>query len=222
MNAERILVASDSLGDAPLVHREGGRLRGPAGDLRQADRRQPGRAVPDRQGPHRIEAADLMRTKAAKLFDAGMPCGAEANMAKYLASEAAIGGGQRLHRRPRRLRLRGGVRRRAQVPRVAPLQDGADQQQPGPGLRRRARPRHAPVLLGNARSDPRGRARPARAAAGGVLPRLRAVVRRHGGHALPALPLPVHPEGGRRSGSRTWARTRTRSSGPSWSSTTTA
>src|SRR5262249_59904219 len=36
-----------------------------------------------------IEAADLMRTKAAKLFDAGEPCGPEANMAKYLAAEAA-------------------------------------------------------------------------------------------------------------------------------------
>src|SRR5262249_41025772 len=40
-----------------------------------------------------VEAADLMRTKAAKLFDAGLPCGPEANMAKYLASEAAIEAG---------------------------------------------------------------------------------------------------------------------------------
>src|SRR5260370_36822250 len=36
-----------------------------------------------------IEAAQLMREKAAALFDAGEPCGAEANMAKYLAAEAA-------------------------------------------------------------------------------------------------------------------------------------
>ena len=36
-----------------------------------------------------IEAADLMRTKAAKMFDAGIACGPEANMAKYLAAEAA-------------------------------------------------------------------------------------------------------------------------------------
>jgi acyl-CoA dehydrogenase len=34
-----------------------------------------------------------MRTKAAKLFDADIPCGPEANMAKYLASEAAIAAG---------------------------------------------------------------------------------------------------------------------------------
>ncbi len=36
-----------------------------------------------------IEAADLMRDRAAELFDAGQPCGAEANMAKQLAAEAS-------------------------------------------------------------------------------------------------------------------------------------
>jgi acyl-CoA dehydrogenase len=36
----------------------------------------------------RIEAADLMRYRAAQLYDSGLPCGAEANMAKYLAAEA--------------------------------------------------------------------------------------------------------------------------------------
>jgi acyl-CoA dehydrogenase len=36
-----------------------------------------------------IEAADLMRIRAAELFDAGKPCGAEANMAKYLAAKAS-------------------------------------------------------------------------------------------------------------------------------------
>ena len=36
-----------------------------------------------------IEAANLMRYKACALFDAGQPCGAEANMAKYLAAKAS-------------------------------------------------------------------------------------------------------------------------------------
>ena len=36
-----------------------------------------------------VEAASLMVEKAANLFDAGLPCGAEANMAKMLASEAS-------------------------------------------------------------------------------------------------------------------------------------
>ena len=35
------------------------------------------------------EAADLMVRKAAALYEAGLPCGAEANMAKMLASEAS-------------------------------------------------------------------------------------------------------------------------------------
>ena len=36
-----------------------------------------------------IEAASLMRYRACELFDAGKPCGAEANMAKYLAAKAS-------------------------------------------------------------------------------------------------------------------------------------
>ena len=36
-----------------------------------------------------IEAANLMRFKAAALFDANQPCGAQANMAKYLAAKAS-------------------------------------------------------------------------------------------------------------------------------------
>jgi acyl-CoA dehydrogenase len=37
----------------------------------------------------KVRAADLMRYEAARLFDEGRPCGAEANMAKHLASEAS-------------------------------------------------------------------------------------------------------------------------------------
>jgi acyl-CoA dehydrogenase len=36
-----------------------------------------------------VESADLMRFKAAERFDAHLPCGAEANMAKYLAAKAS-------------------------------------------------------------------------------------------------------------------------------------
>jgi acyl-CoA dehydrogenase len=36
-----------------------------------------------------VEAASLMRFKAAQLYDAGKPCGAEANMAKMLAADAS-------------------------------------------------------------------------------------------------------------------------------------
>ena len=37
-----------------------------------------------------LEAAQLMVFKAASLYDAGKPCGAEANAAKYLAAKAAF------------------------------------------------------------------------------------------------------------------------------------
>ena len=36
-----------------------------------------------------VEAANLMRWQACRLFDTGQPCGAEANMAKYLAAKAS-------------------------------------------------------------------------------------------------------------------------------------
>src|SRR5439155_1593565 len=50
-------------------------------------------------------------------------------------------------RHPRRVRIRGGVRRRAQVPRDPSPARGAGQQQPGAGLYRTERPRHAAFVL---------------------------------------------------------------------------
>src|SRR5262245_7099272 len=89
MNAERILVASDSLGD--------GRWFLERAVAYSNQRVVFGRAIGANQGVQfpiatahmALEAADLMRNKAAALFDAGQPCGPEANMAKYLAAEAA-------------------------------------------------------------------------------------------------------------------------------------
>ena len=45
--------------------------------------------MPIAQAYARVQAASLMRDKAAWLFDQGKPCAAEANMAKLLASEAS-------------------------------------------------------------------------------------------------------------------------------------
>jgi acyl-CoA dehydrogenase len=89
MNAERILVASDSLGD--------GRWFIEKAVAYSNQRVIFGRPIGANQGVQfaiakahmAVEAADLMRGKAAALFDAGLPCGPEANMAKYLAAEAA-------------------------------------------------------------------------------------------------------------------------------------
>ena len=94
LNAERILVGSESVGD--------GRWFVEYAVKYANERRVFGRAVGMNQGVQfpiakahvAVEAASLMRFKAAALFDAGLPCGAEANMTKYLASEAAWEAGE--------------------------------------------------------------------------------------------------------------------------------
>ena len=129
MNAERILIAAECIGDSPLVHREGQCTYA-------AERKVFGRPIGANQGVQfpiaeayaQTEAARLMVLKAAALFDAAAaPCGPEANMAKLLGAEASWKAGDNLPPDPRRFRLRRGIRRRAQVPRdqalprVAPI-----------------------------------------------------------------------------------------------------
>jgi acyl-CoA dehydrogenase len=89
MNAERILIAAECIGDGRwFVDRA----------ARYASERQVfGRPIGANQGVQfpvarahaALEAADLVRFKAAWMFDDGLACGAEANMAKLLASEAS-------------------------------------------------------------------------------------------------------------------------------------
>jgi len=93
MNAERILVASDSLGDARWFIEKAVAYSGQRVIFGKPIGANQGVQFPIAKAHMAIEAADLMRTKAAKMFDAGIPCGPEANMAKYLGSEAAIEAG---------------------------------------------------------------------------------------------------------------------------------
>ena len=89
MNAERILIAAECVGD--------GRFFLERGSAYAREREVFGRPIGMNQGVQfplakayaNLEAADLMRWKAANLFDADKPCGVEANMAKMLASEAS-------------------------------------------------------------------------------------------------------------------------------------
>ncbi|HSB42704.1 MAG TPA: acyl-CoA dehydrogenase family protein [Methylomirabilota bacterium] len=90
MNAERILVASDSLGDARWFTEKAVAYASQRVIFGKPIGANQGVQFPIAKAHVNIEAADLMRTKAARMFDAGIPCGPEANMAKYLASEAAI------------------------------------------------------------------------------------------------------------------------------------
>ena len=148
LNAERTLIAAECIGDGYWFIDKVTQVREGAHRVRPADRPEPGRAVPDRASAYiNVEAANLMRFKACALFDAHQPCGAEANMAKLPRRRRVVGSGQRLPAVPRRLRLRQRVRRRAQVPRDAPVPGRADLDQPDPLVRRRARARPAALVL---------------------------------------------------------------------------
>jgi len=88
-NAERILIASECIGDGHwFIERavEYGNRRVVFGHPIGQNQ---GVQFPLAKAHMNIEAADLMRWRAAALFDARQKCGAEANMAKYLAAEAS-------------------------------------------------------------------------------------------------------------------------------------
>ena len=89
MNAERILIAAECIGDGRwFVEKATGRA---------GEREVFGRLIGENQGVQfpiarayaGVEAASLMVEKAAALFDRGEPCGAEANLAKLLAADAS-------------------------------------------------------------------------------------------------------------------------------------
>ncbi len=89
MNAERVLIAGECIGN--------GRWFVDRATRRAREREVFGRPIGQNQGIQfpiakahvRVEAADLMRFRAAERFDRGEPSGAEANMALLLAAEAA-------------------------------------------------------------------------------------------------------------------------------------
>jgi len=88
-NAERILIAAESIGDGRwFIERASSYARDRVVFGRPIGMNQ-GIQFPIAQAYAHIEAADLMRFEAAAKFDRREKCGAEANMAKYLASEAA-------------------------------------------------------------------------------------------------------------------------------------
>jgi acyl-CoA dehydrogenase len=89
MNAERILIAAECIGDGRwFIERASSYARQREVFGRPIGQNQ-GVQFPIAQAHAAIEAADLMRYKAAWLFDQHQPCGAEANMSKLLAAEAS-------------------------------------------------------------------------------------------------------------------------------------
>src|SRR2546425_9396096 len=89
MNAERILIAAECIGDGRwFIERATQRARERSVFGRPIGQNQ-GIQFPIVQAHIHVEAADLMRLRAAGLFDQGEACGPEANMAKLLAADAS-------------------------------------------------------------------------------------------------------------------------------------
>jgi len=89
LNAERTLIAAECIGDGYWFVEKAAAY---AKDRIVFDRpigSNQGIQFPIAESHIEIEAASLMRWKACQLFDAKKPCGAEANMAKYLAAKAS-------------------------------------------------------------------------------------------------------------------------------------
>jgi acyl-CoA dehydrogenase len=89
MNAERILIAAECIGNGRwFVERATRRAKERVVFARPIGQNQ-GIQFPIAKAHISVEAADLMRFRAAELFDRGEPCGAEANMALLLAADAS-------------------------------------------------------------------------------------------------------------------------------------
>ena len=89
MNAERILIAAECIGDGRWFVRTASRYAGERVVFGRPIGANQGVQFPIARAHAAIQAADLVRYKAAWLFEQDLPCGAEANMAKLLASEAS-------------------------------------------------------------------------------------------------------------------------------------
>jgi acyl-CoA dehydrogenase len=89
LNAERILIAAECVGDGRWFVERSTRYAGERVVFGRPIGQNQGIQFPIARAHVNVEAADLMRLKAAALFDAGRPCGGEANMAKLLAADAS-------------------------------------------------------------------------------------------------------------------------------------
>jgi acyl-CoA dehydrogenase len=93
MNAERVLIAAECVGDGRFFLDRATRYASERVVFGRPIGANQGVQFPLARAHAAIEAADLMRYKAAWLFEQELPCGAEAGMAKLLASEASWAAG---------------------------------------------------------------------------------------------------------------------------------
>ena len=89
MNAERILIASEAIGEARWFIKRAVDYGNDREIFGRPITKNQGIQFPIAQAYAQTEAADLMRFRASDLFDEWTSCGAEANMAKLLCSQAS-------------------------------------------------------------------------------------------------------------------------------------
>jgi acyl-CoA dehydrogenase len=89
LNAERTLIAAECIGDGYWFIERAAKYANERVVFDRPIGQNQGVQFPIADAYIEVEAANLMRFKAAELFDAGLACGAEANMAKYLAAKAS-------------------------------------------------------------------------------------------------------------------------------------
>jgi len=93
MNAERTLIAAECVGDAKWFIRKAAAYAGERQVFGRAIGANQGVAFPIARAYANMRAAELMVREAARLYEAGKPMGAEANMAKMLAADASVEAG---------------------------------------------------------------------------------------------------------------------------------
>jgi acyl-CoA dehydrogenase len=89
LNAERILIAAECIGDGKWFVERAARYASSRVVFNRPIGQNQGVQFPIARAHVNVEAADLMRFRAAEKFDRAEPCGAEANMAKLLAADAS-------------------------------------------------------------------------------------------------------------------------------------
>ena len=94
LNAERAIIAAECIGDGYWFIDKVTRYVGERVVFGRPIGQNQGVQFPIAQAFIELEAANLMRWKACEMFDAGEPCGEQANMAKYLAAKASWEAGE--------------------------------------------------------------------------------------------------------------------------------
>jgi acyl-CoA dehydrogenase len=130
MNAERVLIASEALGDGRWFIEKAVKYANERVVFGAPIGKNQGIQFPIARAYAQLQAAEMMVRRAAALFDDGKEAGADANMSQDAGFRGNLGGGGGLHADLWRLRLRQGIRHRAQVAGMQAVQDGADQHEP--------------------------------------------------------------------------------------------